>query len=181
MPFSPIIPFLEIKSITSNTISQSPHWDWETGIFTISKYLHTKCIWVTTGEKAQLNSLTLGDSTSVKWPERTAAVTGHTGKGWLWGWPSAGIWDLGSIGTCLEFWYTPDGLAGRLWCIRHKRLRFDPWVRKIPWRRKWQPTPVFLPGEPHRQRSLADCGPWGHKETDTEWLSMYAHTQAGNA
>ena len=36
---------------------------------------------------------------------------------------------------------------------RHKRLRFDPWVRKTPWKRPWQPTPVFLPGESHGQRS----------------------------
>ena len=35
------------------------------------------------------------------------------------------------------------------------RSRFSPWVRKIPWRRKWHPTPVFLPGELHGQRSLA--------------------------
>jgi len=41
---------------------------------------------------------------------------------------------------------------------------FDPWVRKTPWRRKWQPTPVFLPGESHGQRSLAGYSPWGHKE-----------------
>ena len=40
-------------------------------------------------------------------------------------------------------------------CRRH---RFDPWVRKIPWRRKWQPTPVFLPGKSHGQRSLAVHG-----------------------
>ena len=40
-------------------------------------------------------------------------------------------------------------------CRRPKRLRFDPWVGKIPWRRKWQPMPVFLPGESHGQRSLA--------------------------
>ena len=39
-------------------------------------------------------------------------------------------------------------------CRRHKRLRFDPWVRKIPWKRAQQPTPVFLPGESHGQRSL---------------------------
>ena len=37
---------------------------------------------------------------------------------------------------------------------RPKRLRFNPWVGKIPWRRKWQPTPVFLPGESHGQSSL---------------------------
>ena len=40
-------------------------------------------------------------------------------------------------------------------CRRCKRLGFDPWVGKIPWRRKWPPTPVFLPGESHGQRSLA--------------------------
>ena len=45
--------------------------------------------------------------------------------------------------------------------------RFDPWIGKIPWRREWQPTPVFLPGESHGQRSLAGCSPWGHKESDT--------------
>ena len=39
-------------------------------------------------------------------------------------------------------------------CRRHKRRWFDPWVRKIPWRRAWQPTPVFLPGESLGQRSL---------------------------
>ena len=40
-------------------------------------------------------------------------------------------------------------------------LRFDPWLRKIPWRRKWQPTPTFLPRESHGQRSLAGYSPWG--------------------
>ena len=44
---------------------------------------------------------------------------------------------------------------------------FDPWVGKIPRRRKWQPTPVFLPGESQGQRSLVSYGPWGHKESDT--------------
>ena len=49
---------------------------------------------------------------------------------------------------------------------------FDPSVRKIPWRREWQPTPVFLPGEYHEQRNLAGYGPGGHKELDmTEWLT----------
>ena len=44
---------------------------------------------------------------------------------------------------------------------------FDPWVRKIPWRRKWQPTPVFLPGESYGQRSLGGYRPWNCKESDT--------------
>ena len=41
-----------------------------------------------------------------------------------------------------------------------RRCRFDPWVRKSPWRRAWQPTSVFLPGESHGQRSLAGYSPW---------------------
>ena len=43
----------------------------------------------------------------------------------------------------------------------------ETWVGKIPWRRKWQPTPVYLPGESHGQRSLAGYSPWGHKVSDT--------------
>ena len=48
-------------------------------------------------------------------------------------------------------------------CRRHKRCKFDPWVGKIPWRRAWQSTPVFLPGESHGQRSLAGCSLWDCK------------------
>jgi len=44
---------------------------------------------------------------------------------------------------------------------------FDPWVGKIPWRRKWQPTPVLLPRESLGGRNLVGYSPWGHKESDT--------------
>ena len=55
-----------------------------------------------------------------------------------------------------------------------RRLRFDAWIKKIRWRRKWQPTAVFLPGESHGQTSLAGYSPWGRKEVDTtERLSMH--------
>ena len=58
------------------------------------------------------------------------------------------------------------------------RHMFDPWGGKIPWRRAWQPTPVFLPGESHGQRSLEGYGPWGCKESDTtERLSTLASMQ----
>ena len=49
---------------------------------------------------------------------------------------------------------------------RHERREFDPWVRKIPWRRKWQSTPVFLPEKSQGQRSLAGYSSQGHKESD---------------
>ena len=51
---------------------------------------------------------------------------------------------------------------------------FDLWVGKIPWRRDWQPIPLFLPGEFHGQLSLAGYSPWGHKESDiTERLTLF--------
>ena len=59
-------------------------------------------------------------------------------------------------------------------CRRRKRHGFKPWVRKIPWRRKWQPTPVFLPGKSHGQRSLVGYSLWGHKELD---MTEHAHTK----
>ena len=52
---------------------------------------------------------------------------------------------------------------------------FSPWVGKIPW--KWQPTPVFLPGKFHRQRSPAGFSPWGCKESDTT-EHTHTHTPA---
>ena len=52
-------------------------------------------------------------------------------------------------------------------CRRHRRCKSDPWVRKITQRRKWQSTPVFLPGKSHGQRSPVACSPWGRKESDT--------------
>ena len=64
-------------------------------------------------------------------------------------------------------------------CRRCKRCSFNPWVRKIPWRRIWQPTPVSLPGKSHGQRSLVGYSPWDRKELDrTECMHthMHAHT-----
>ena len=52
-------------------------------------------------------------------------------------------------------------------CLQCRRPGFSPWVRKRSWRRKWQPTPVFLLREFHEQRSLGSCSPWGLKESDT--------------
>ena len=58
-------------------------------------------------------------------------------------------------------------------CRRGNRHEFDPWVRKIPRRRKRQSTTVLLPGESHDERSLVGYSPWGHKESDmTERLTL---------
>ena len=67
-----------------------------------------------------------------------------------------------------------------------ERIRYYfPECLVINWRRKWQPTPVFLTGEPHGQRSLVCCCPWGHTESDmtqatTEAITMHACIGEGN-
>ena len=66
----------------------------------------------------------------------------------------------------------PGGSDGKE-SLQCRRPVFSPWVGKIPWRREWLPTPVFLPGEFHGQRSLVGYSPWGCKELDTsEQLSL---------
>ena len=59
----------------------------------------------------------------------------------------------------LSVWYPVASQVTRLQCRRHKRHRFDPWVRKIPWRRAWKSIPVFWPEESHGQRSLLGYSP----------------------
>jgi len=61
----------------------------------------------------------------------------------------------------------PGGSDGKSVCLQCGRPGFDPCVGKIPWRRKWHPTPVLLPGKSHGQRSLVGYSPWGRKELDT--------------
>ena len=65
-------------------------------------------------------------------------------------------------------------LGGEESACQCRRRGFDPWVRKNTWRRKWQPTPILLPGKSHGQRSLAAYSPCGCKELDTtKWLSTW--------
>ena len=68
----------------------------------------------------------------------------------------------------------PGGASGKESTYQLMRQRFDPWVGKIAWRRKWNPTSTFFPGEFHGQRSLAGYSQWGHKKSDmTQHLSNY--------
>ena len=67
---------------------------------------------------------------------------------------------------------SPSGKESASQCQRHKGHGFNPWVGKIPWRRKWQPTPLFLPGKFHEQRILVGSSPWGW--TSQTQLSLHA-------
>ena len=71
----------------------------------------------------------------------------------------------------------PGGTGGKeptCQCSRYKRCNFDSWVRRIPWRRIWQPTPVFLPGESYGWRSLMGYSPWGLKELDMTEVTWHS-------
>ena len=67
--------------------------------------------------------------------------------------------------ACYIYWL-PWWLRQSRICLQCGRPRFDPWIWKIPWRRKWLPNPVFLPEELHGQRSLVGHSPWDSKESD---------------
>ena len=70
-----------------------------------------------------------------------------------------------------DFTHSLMQLLGLPWWLRGQSIcrqcGFNHWVRKTPWRRKWQPTPLFLPGESHGQWSLEGYSPWGCKQSDT--------------
>ena len=74
------------------------------------------------------------------------------------------------------------GLAGGFFtnepsriCLQYRRPGFNPWVRKMLWKKEWLPTPVFLPGRYHEQRCLAGYSPWGCEESDTTELLTLKH------
>ena len=68
----------------------------------------------------------------------------------------------------------PRWLSGKESTCQCRTLRFQPWVGKIPWRREWQPTPVFLPGESHGQRSLVRYCSQGGKESDMTEVTQHS-------
>ena len=83
-------------------------------------------------------------------------------KAWRQRLPLVRKWDF-----CPNHWW----LRWQSVCLQCGRPGFDPWVGKIPWRRKWQPTAVLLPGKFHGRRSLLSYSPWGPTELDmTEGL-----------
>ena len=72
--------------------------------------------------------------------------------------------------VCVSMYYVPDTIldaSSKESAYQCRRHRFDPWVRKLPWRRKQQPTPEFLPAKSQGQRNLVVYSPCGHKKSDT--------------
>ena len=88
---------------------------------------------------------------------------------WEYYWRQSYLWCLfEGIFESIDF---PGGSDSKASCLQGERRGFHPWVGKILWRRKGQPTPVLFPRKSHGRRSLVGYSPWGRKESDkTEWL-----------
>ena len=106
-------------------------------------------------------------------PAWRGPLHGVSGKGLSWGVSTISLSPLNTQKRRAVWRFSWEAMAVP-WGLRWQRLHlqygtpgFDPWVRKTPWRRAWQPTPVFMPGVSHGQRSLAGCSPRGRKESDT--------------
>ena len=119
------------------------------------------------------------------WKFKSECAWAEAGKMLSWGtlvtralWPSwkeAGCqWDS-NPGYRLLKW-----LSGKEPSCQCRRCKFDPWVRKIPWRRKWQAIPVFLPGKSHGQRSLVGYNPWGCERVRHYLRTKKQQTQSAN-
>ena len=82
------------------------------------------------------------------------------------------------MSICTHVLLLPWWLKQKRVCLQWGRPGFDPWIRKIPWRRKWQPTPVFLPGKSCGQRSQAGYSPWSRRvrhNPATNTLLLWVH------
>ena len=108
-----------------------------------------------------------------RWSEPSLAVTAYATVHfpYLIGFCFCFCFGLSYISRCLWVLSShplglPSSSDSKESACKCRRPGFDPWVGKIPWRRKWQPTLVFLPGESYGQRSLAGYSPWGPKESD---------------
>ena len=75
--------------------------------------------------------------------------------------------------TLFFLWKTVIWAEIHLQCRKLRRHGFNPWVGKIPWRRKWQPTLLFLPGKSHGQRSLVGYSPMGSQRVGHNWVTKH--------
>ena len=91
-------------------------------------------------------------------------------------WTTIWLFTREEFGGWLPRWRS--GKESACQCRRCNRCGFNSWVGKIPLRRKWQPTPIFLPGKFHGQWSLVGYSPWGHNESRHNWACRQAEDKA---
>ena len=144
---NPVMPYVLIPSTWISELAAWSAW-------------HTRWIYVLPLDSFFLVSV-IADGYAIQNPLQCSCLENPRDGGAWW----AAVYGVAQSRTRLK------RLSSSSSSMQYRRPGFDPWVRKIPWRKKWQPTPAFLPGESHGQRSLVGYSPWGHKELDTtEWL-----------
>ena len=134
-------------------------WNWNSNTLATwwEELTHLKRLWCWERLKAG------GEGGDRGWDGWMASLTR-----WTWVWVSSGSWwwtgkpDLAAVHGVAKSWTQATELNSRKE-VTCRRYSFNPWVRKIPCRRKWQPHSIFLPGKSHAQGSLAGYNPWGHK------------------
>ena len=102
-----------------------------------------------------------------KWQPTPVFFPGESHDRGAWQATVLGLQRVGHGWATKHFLSLPERYRWQRICLQCRRPGFDLWVGKIPWRRKWQPTPVFLPGKFHGHRSLVCSRPWGHQELGT--------------
>ena len=131
--------------------------------------------------------LTVNSLSELKSKAQPAFKRGSSQCLWPWGlcWPDFSLSKShSSMLSFNKYLSSPTPCQGLPWWLRRLRIHlqcrrpgFNPWVRKIPWKRKWQPTTVFLPGKSHGQKSLVCDSPWGHKTVRHDWMTKHTwHT-----
>ena len=85
------------------------------------------------------------------------------------------VWESSSLSS-FSFWYPKHWASIVAQMVKNLPTMHETQIKKTPWRREWKPTPVFLSGELHGQRSLAGYSPWGHKQSDTTERLTHTHT-----
>ena len=108
-----------------------------------------------------------------KGQQRMRCLDGITDFEWT---PGDGDWQ-GGLACCNSWGRRESDTTEWLNWTEQCRHRFDFWVGQIPWRRKWQSIPVFLPGEPHGQKSLMGYSPWSLQRVGPKLTTEHTHTQ----
>ena len=125
-------------------------------------------------------SISPGGFMELPWGVKTMSLLLSIHAAISWDFQNADLWPSGTK-PCTCCWTNPylgfpDGTSGKESPSQYRRCKrwgLNPRARKIPWRRKWKPTPEFLPGESHGQRSLEGYSPEGRKESD---MTEHIHT-----
>ena len=153
-PGSPVPGILQARTLEWVAISFSNAWKWKVKVKSLSCVQLLSTPWTVAYQAPPSMGFSRQDNRSgVPLPSPALHFTFQ-------------LKDL-QLKDCFLKKHFPWWLSSKESTCQFRRHGFNPWIGKIPWRRKWQLMPVFLPGKPHGQRSLEGHSPWGYKQLDT--------------